>query len=102
ELRLRAAVGDDRFDPGKGCADAAHLGLRLPAAAEDAQRGGAVTREMLRRNGARRARSQPAEVVGLDDSDELRTVRRKQRDDDRRALVESGVRFDARVPEPEV
>src|SRR5207237_8797316 len=45
---LAAAVGNDLLDPGQCLPDAGDLAARLPATADHAQRGGPVTREVLR------------------------------------------------------
>ena len=74
EALLGAAVGDDAFDAGECRADAGDLALRLPAAAEDAERARVLPREVLRRDPAGGTRSQLAELVGLDHRGQLRTL----------------------------
>src|SRR5215212_4473085 len=97
QVALRAAVRNDTLQSGKRRAHARDLRFRLSAAADDAERRGAVTRKVLRGDGARGARAQPAEPVGLEDGDELRTLGGEQRHDERGAASESGVRLHARV-----
>ena len=75
EATPRAAVGDDGLDPRQRLADRRHLAARLPAAADHAQRRGALAREVLRRHAARRAGAQLAELVRLDHGDVLRASR---------------------------
>ena len=57
---------------------------------------------MLRRDTARGAGAQLAELVGVDNRHELRRVRAEERDDEARAGAEAGVDLRARIPELEV
>src|SRR5439155_16662549 len=67
-----------------------------------AQAARTVASQVLRCNGARRARPQPAEPVRLDQRDEFWPVDREERHDERGALAKSGVGLDARVAELQV
>jgi hypothetical protein len=74
----------------------------LVAAAEDAERRRALTREMLRRDRAGGAGPQPAEVVRLDHRGKLGPVGREERDDEHRAFLKARVHLRAGVAELEV
>ena len=58
--------------------------------------------EVLRRDPARRAGAQLAELVGLEHRDELGRVGAEEEDDEARAVAEAGVDLRARVAELEV
>ena len=83
ELRqppLVAAVDDDLLDRRQRLADAQHLRLGLPAAADHAERPRAGAGEMPRSDGARCAGAQAAEPVRLDHGGQLRRVEREEHD----------------------
>src|SRR5438105_399 len=99
---FRAAVGDDSFDRGECSANACNLRLRLAAAADHAERRGALLGQVLGGDAARSAGTEPAEVIGLDDGGELRLRSVEERYHERRAVCEAGVHLCARVAEREV
>ena len=102
QRRLGAAVRDDALDPGHRGANARDLRLRLPAAADDAERRCTAPREVLGRDCARRAGSQLAELVGVDHGDELRRRCAKEQDDEAGAVCKARVHLRACVAELEV
>ena len=99
---LRPAVRDDALELRQRGADARELRLRLPAAADHAEAARAALREVLRRDAARRAGAQLAELVRLEHRDELGRVGAEEEDDEARAVAKAGVDLRARVAELEV
>ncbi len=102
----RSAERDDAFDRRNRRSDAGDLRLGLVAAADDAERSRAASREMPGRDAAGRSRAQLSEPVRLDDRDELRRLGIEEAHDERRALGRRGVQLGAgetralRLPQP--
>src|SRR5690349_13394309 len=102
ELRkplLAAAVGEDALDPGKRLADRGDLAASLPAAADHAERGRTLTREMLRGDAAGGTRAQLPELVGLDHRGDLGALGVEEHDHERRPALEPRIRLEPREPE---
>ena len=92
---LGPAVGDDPLDRRQRLADARDLALRLPAAADHAERARAFAGEVLRRDPARCAGAQLAHPVRLDHRRELGPGQVEEHDDERRARRQGRVRLEA-------
>ena len=99
---FRAAVGNDALDARHRRADASDLCFRLMTAADHAQRRRTFLRQVLGGDPARRAGTQPAEVVGLDHRDELGLRGVEEHDDERGALGEACVELRARIAQLKV
>ena len=76
----RPAVGDDALDRRQRCSDRLDLRLGLPAAADHAERAGALPGEVLGGDAARRTRPPLAGRVRLEHGGELTGVEVEQRD----------------------
>ena len=99
---LVAAVGDDPLEPGQRGAHALDLALGLPAAADHAERLRIGARQVLRRDGARRAGAPLAEPVGLDDREQLGPVGGEEEDDEPRPFLVGDVALVAGDAELEI
>ena len=97
-----AAIRDDALDVRQRRADAEDLRLRLPAAADHAEARRPARGEVPGRDAARRTGAQLAQLVGLDDRDELGRGGAEEEDGEACALTEAGVDLRARVTELEV
>ena len=94
ELLLGAAVGDDLFDPRHRLADARDLALRLPAAADHAERSRVRLGQVLRRDAAGRAGPQLPQLVRLDHRGELSLLQVEEHDHERRPARLEDVRLE--------
>src|SRR5215213_5117452 len=98
ELRqplLVPAVGDHGLEGRQRRANRRYLAAGLPAAADQAERGRALAREVLRSHTARGAGAQLSESVGLDHGYGSARLGREQEDDEGRAVAAGGVRLQA-------
>ena len=86
ELLLGSAVGDDLFDPRQRLADARDLALRLPAAADHAERSRVRLGQVLRSHAAGRAGAQLPQLVRLDHPGELPLAEVEEDDDEPRPV----------------
>jgi formiminotetrahydrofolate cyclodeaminase len=98
----RAAVRDDTLDARDGRADARDLRLGLMPAADDPQRPGAPLAELTSCDGARRAGPKPAELIRLENGDELRRLGVEQADDEGHPVRSRNVELPAGEPEARI
>jgi hypothetical protein len=99
---LAATVGDDGVDRRQRRPNRRDLAARLPAAADHAQRAGAIAREVLRRNTAGRAGPQLAELVGFDHRDGLGRLGLEEEHHEVHALPPGRVRLQPGQADPAV
>src|SRR3954452_18801386 len=82
ERLLRPAIGDDTLDRRDRRTDTGDLRLRLSATPDHAEGGRALPRQIPGRDAARRTGPEPAELIRLQHSHELRCVDAEQHDDE--------------------
>jgi hypothetical protein len=98
----RAAIGDDLLEIGKRGADRGNLRFSLPATADDAEAAGVARREMPGGYAARRTRSQLAQLVGLENRDQLGRIATEEENHEARTVTKACVDLCSREAELQV